>query len=56
MKNKNKKAMVIIISMLIVKILLLALTYAYFRTELFGGEEIVEVGTLDLVLGRDKFG
>ena len=56
MKNKNKKVIVIIISILIVIILLLALTYAYFRTELFGSEEIVKVGTLDLVLDETSEG
>ncbi len=56
MKNKNKKVMIIIVSMLIVIILLLALTYAYFRTELFGSEEIVKVGTLDLVLDETSEG
>ena len=56
MKNKNKKVMIIIISILIVIILLLALTYAYFRTELFGSEEIVKVGTLDLVLDETSEG
>ena len=56
MKNKNKKVMIIIISILIVIILLLTLTYAYFRTELFGSEEIVKVGTLDLVLDETSEG
>ena len=56
MKNKNKKVMIIIISILIVIILLLALTYAYFITELFGSEEIVKVGTLDLVLDETSEG
>ncbi len=57
MKDKrNKKVMVIIISILIVLILLLALTYAYFTTELFGSEEIVKVGTLDLVLDETSEG
>ena len=56
MKDKNKKVTVVIISVLIVLILLLALTYAYFRTELFGSEEIVKVGTLDLVLDETSEG
>ncbi len=55
MKNKNKIT-VMIISILLVLILLLALTYAYFRTELFGSEEIVKVGTLDLVLDETSEG
>ena len=56
MKDKNKKATVIIISIFIVLILLLVLTYAYFRTELLGSEEIVKVGTLDLVLDETSEG
>ena len=55
MKNKNKIT-VMIISILLVLILLLALTYAYFITELFGSEEIVKVGTLDLVLDETSEG
>ena len=53
---KDKKITVIIISILIVIILLLGLTFAYFRTELFGKEEIVKVGTLDLVLDETSEG
>ena len=53
---KDKKITVIIISILIVIILLLGLTFAYFRTELFGKEEIVKVGTLDLVLDETNEG
>ena len=56
MKNRNKKVTVIIISILIVLILLLALTYAFFRTELFGNDQIVKVGTLDLVLDETSEG
>ena len=56
MKNGNKKVTVIIISILIVLILLLALTYAFFRTELFGNDQIVKVGTLDLVLDETSEG
>ena len=57
MKLENKKKVsVIIIGILIVLILLLAITYAYFRTELFGSEEIVKVGTLDLVLDETSEG
>ena len=54
--KKNKKITVIIISIFIVLILLLVLTYAYFRTELLGSEEIVKVGTLDLVLDETSEG
>ena len=56
MKDKNKKVTVIIISILIVIILLLGLTFAYFRTELNGTEQIVKVGTLDLVLNETSEG
>ena len=56
MKDKNKKVTVIIISVLIVLILLLAITFAFFRTELFGSDQIVKVGTLDLVLDETSEG
>ena len=56
MKDKNKKVTVIIISILIVLILLLAITFAFFRTELFGSDQIVKVGTLDLVLDETSEG
>ena len=56
MKNRNKKVTVIIISILIVLILLLAITFAFFRTELFGNDQIVKVGTLDLVLDETSEG
>ena len=56
MKDKNKKVTVIIISILIVLILLLAITFAFFRTELFGNDQIVKVGTLDLVLDETSEG
>ena len=54
--KKNKKVTVIIISIFIVIILVLGLTFAYLRTELSGSEEIVKVGTLDLVLNETSEG
>ena len=56
MKNKNKKVAIIVISIIIILVLALAISYAYFRTELFGSEEIVKVGTLDLVLDETSEG
>ena len=55
-QKKNKKVTVIIISVLIVLILLLAITFAFFRTELFGSDQVVKVGTLDLVLDETSEG
>ena len=55
-QKKNRKVTVIIISILIVLILLLAITFAFFRTELFGSDQIVKVGTLDLVLDETSEG
>ena len=54
--NKRKKVTVIIISILIVLILVLAISFAFFRTELFGTDQIVKVGTLDLVLDETSEG
>ena len=54
--KKNKKVTVIIISILIVIILVLGLTYAYLRTELSGSEQLVKVGTLDLILNETSEG
>ena len=54
--KKNKKVTVIIISILIIIILVLGLTFAYLRTELSGSEQIVKVGTLDLVLNETSEG
>ena len=55
-QKKNKKVTVIIISVLIVLILLLAITFAFFRTELYGSDQVVKVGTLDLVLDETSEG
>ena len=54
--KKNKKVTVIIISIFIVIILVLGLTFAYLRTELSGSEQIVKVGTLDLILNETSEG
>ena len=56
MEKKNKKATVIIISIFIVLILAILISYAYFTTELNGSEEVVKVGTLDLVLDETSEG
>ena len=54
--NKNKRVIVIVISILLVIILVLGLTFAYLRTELSGSEQIVKVGTLDLILDETSEG
>ena len=56
MEKKNKKATVIIISIFIVLILAILISYAYFTTELNGSNQIVKVGTLDLVLDETSEG
>ena len=55
-KKKNKKATVIIISIFIVLILTILISYAYFTTELNGSDQVVKVGTLDLVLDETSEG
>ena len=55
-QKKNRKVTVIIISILIVLILLLAISFAFFRTQLSGTDQIVKVGTLDLVLDETSEG
>ena len=54
--KKDKKITVIIISILIVVILVFAITYAYFSTELLGSDQIVKVGELELVLNETSEG
>ena len=54
--KKSKKTVTITISILIVIILVIAASYAYFRTELSGTDQIVKVGTLDLVLDETSEG
>ena len=56
MEKKNKKATIIIISIFIVLILAILISYAYFTTELNGSNQIVKVGTLDLVLDETSEG
>ena len=56
MEKKNKKATIIIISIFIVLILAIIISYAYFTTELNGSNQIVKVGTLDLVLDETSEG
>ena len=54
--KKSKKTVTITISILIVIILVIAISYAYFRTELSGSDQIVKVGTLDLILDETSEG
>ena len=56
MEKKNKKATVIIISICIVLILAILISYAYFTTELNGTDQIVKVGELELVLDETSEG
>ena len=56
MEKKNKKATVIIISIFIVLILAILISYAYFTTELNGADQIVKVGELELVLDETSEG
>ena len=56
MEDKKKKITVIVMSILIVITLLLALTYAYFSTQLSGKDQIVKVGELELVLDETSEG
>ena len=54
--NRKKKITVIIISILIILILVLAISFAFFSTQLNGTDQIVKVGTLDLVLDETSEG
>ena len=56
MEKKNKKATVIIISIFLVLILAILISYAYFTTELNGTDQIVKVGELELVLDETSEG
>ena len=56
MEKKNKKTTVIIISIFIVLILAILISYAYFTTELNGTDQIVKVGELELVLDETSEG
>ena len=53
---KKKKITVIIISILIILILVLAISFAFFSTQLNGTDQIVKVGTLDLLLDETSEG
>ena len=54
--NKKKKIITIVISIIIILVLALAISYAYFSTQLTGSDQIVKVGTLDLVLDETSEG
>ncbi len=54
--KKKKKTVVIAISIIIVLILALAISYAFFSTTLNGQEQIVKIGTLDLILNETSEG
>ena len=54
--NKKKKIIIIVISIIIILVLALAISYAYFSTQLAGSDQIVKVGTLDLVLDETSEG
>ena len=54
--NKKKKVIIIAISIIIILVLALAISYAYFSTQLSGSDQIVKVGTLDLVLDETSEG
>ncbi|HIR59829.1 MAG TPA: hypothetical protein IAB38_07325 [Candidatus Onthousia excrementipullorum] len=54
--NKKKKVIIIVISIIIILVLALAISYAYFSTQLSGSDQIVKVGTLDLVLDETSEG
>ena len=54
--NKKKKVITIVISIIIILILALAISYAYFSTQLSGTDQIVKVGELELVLDETSDG
>ncbi len=54
--NKKKKVITIVISIIIILILALAISYAYFSTQLSGSDQIVKVGKLELVLDETSEG
>ena len=53
---KDKKVIIIIFSIVLILVLVLGLTYAYFRTTLNGGEQVVKIDTLDLILNETSEG
>ena len=56
MEKDNKKIITIVMSIIIILVLVLAISYAYFSTELNGTDQMVKVGTLDLVLDETSEG
>ena len=56
MNNKKKKIITIISSIIIVLILVLAISYAFFSTVLNGKDQVVKIGTLDLILNETSEG
>ena len=54
--DKKKKIITIVISILIIIILIMAVSYAFFSTQLSGTDQVVKVGTLDLVLDETSEG
>ena len=54
--NKKKKIITIVISIIIILALGLAISYAYFSTQLSGSDQIVKVGKLELVLDETSEG
>ena len=55
-QKKKNKVIVLLISILIIIILAIILSYALFSTTLSGNENIVRVGTLDLILNETSEG
>ncbi len=54
--KQNRKTIVIVISILIVLLAVLGLTYAYLSTTLNGSDQIVKIDTLDLILNETSEG
>ena len=54
--NKKKKVITIVISIIIILVLALAISYAFFSTQLSGTDQIVKVGELELVLDETSEG
>ena len=54
--NKKKQVITIVISIVIILVLALAISYAYFSTQLYGTDQIVKVGELELVLDETSEG
>ncbi len=54
--NKKKKIITIVISIIIIILLVLAISYAFFSTQLNGNDNIVQVGELELILNETSEG